>query len=229
MLSPQENKAYYLSETQREVLLQLLTEPTIEQNFFLTGGTALAVFYLHHRVSNDLDLFSLNPVNLADLNFWIKQTWPRENMIIKENPTFLSCLLRGTKVDVVIDPFSVDEERPSVTFENGHLLHIDTIQSIVSNKLCACVSRTEPKDYVDLYTILKRLPAIGLEHIYSAAQAKDAIFDDPPTVAFQLEEGLTLMKENPDIFPHLRVQLNYQDFLAFYAALIKRIYDRIRV
>ena len=62
MLNPQENKACYLSETQREVLVQLMTEPTIEQHFFLTGGTALAVFYLHHRMSNDLDLFTLSQV-----------------------------------------------------------------------------------------------------------------------------------------------------------------------
>jgi hypothetical protein len=137
MLNPQENKDCYLSETQREVLLQLLTEPTLERQFFLTGGTALSVFYLYHRVSNDLDLFSLNQVNLGDLSFWIKTVWPRESVVIRESPHFLSCLIRQTKVEVVIDPFSINEERPSVMFENGRSLWIDTITSIVSNKLCA--------------------------------------------------------------------------------------------
>jgi predicted nucleotidyltransferase component of viral defense system len=107
ILTPQENKNCYLSVVQREVLLQLLTEPTIEQCFFLTGGTALAVCYLSHRVSNNLDLF--------------------------------------------------------------------TIQSIVANKLCAWVSPTEPKDFIDLYTIVKILPAIRFGMIYIGAQAKDAV------------------------------------------------------
>ena len=229
MINPQEHKQGYLSETQREVLLQLLTEPTIEQHFFLTGGTALAVFYLAHRVSNDLDLFSLTPQNLADLHFWIKGIWPQESVVIKQSPNFLSCLIRETKVDLVIDSLSKHEERPSVAFENGHCLRLDTIQSIVSNKLCACVSRTEPKDFVDLYMILKKFPEMQIETVYSGAQAKDAIFDDPPTVAFQLEEGLAFLKENRDIFPRVLIDLDHEEFFAFYVTLVKWTYDRLRL
>ena len=229
MLNPQENRNCYLSKTQREVLLQLLTEPTIEQHFFLTGGTALAVFYLAHRVSNDLDLFSQTPQNLADLDFWIKRVWPRESVVIKQSPNFLSCLIRETKVDFVIDPLSRQEERPSVLFENGHRLWIDTVQSIVSNKLCACVGRTEPKDYIDFYLILKRIPEIQIETIYSGAQAKEAIFDDPPTVAFQIEEGLAFLKENWNIFPRLRIDLDHEEFFAFYEKLVLWIYDRLKL
>ncbi len=227
MHHPQENKQCYLSETQREVLLQLLAEPTIEQHFFLTGGTALAVFYVSHRVSNDLDLFSVTPQNLGDLHFWITGIWPKESVVIKQSPNFLSCLIRETKVDFVIDPLSRQEERPSVTFENGHSLRIDTIQSIVSNKLCACVSRTEPKDYVDLYVILKRLPEIGFETVYLMAQAKDAIFDDPPTAAFQLEEGVAMLKDIPNLIPTLRIEFDYHDFLTFYENLTMLMYDRV--
>ncbi|MBI3815671.1 MAG: nucleotidyl transferase AbiEii/AbiGii toxin family protein [Nitrospinae bacterium] len=31
----------------------------IAKDFFLTGGTALSAFYLHHRESIDLDFFSM--------------------------------------------------------------------------------------------------------------------------------------------------------------------------
>ena len=117
----------------------------------------------------------------------------------------------------MIDPFSLDEERPTVLFENGQHLRIDTVHSIVANKLCACVSRTEPKDYIDLYTILKRYPDISVKTVYATARAKDAIFDDPPTVAFQMEEGLALIKEQPDILPVLRFKLDFADFLKFIA------------
>jgi predicted nucleotidyltransferase component of viral defense system len=218
-----------VSEDQREVLLQLIIEPTIEEHFFLTGGTALSVFYLHHRVSNDLDLFSLQQVNLSDLAFWIKSLWPGESVVIRESPHFLSCLIHETKVDIAIDPLSIDEQRPFVTLENGHQVRIDTIPSIVSNKLCTCVSRSEPKDYVDLYAIFKKMPEIKFDKIYAMAKEKDAIFDDPPTVAFQLEEGIAFIKEMPEMIPPLRIAFDLDDFLAFYQNLIKWIYKQLRL
>lgn len=36
------------------------------QDFFLTGGTALAAFHLHHRVSVDVDLFTLDDLALRE-------------------------------------------------------------------------------------------------------------------------------------------------------------------
>ncbi|MCP4669588.1 MAG: nucleotidyl transferase AbiEii/AbiGii toxin family protein [Deltaproteobacteria bacterium] len=227
MIRPKENRRCYASETQREVLLQLITEPSIEEHFFLTGGTALAVFYLHHRISNDLDLFSLKQTNLSELGFWMKGLWPEDMAVIQQSPHFLSCLVRETRIDLVIDPHSADEERPSRLFENGHELQIDTIESIVSNKFCTCVSRTEPKDYVDLYFIFKKIPEMELETVYALAKKKDAIFDDPPTVAFQLEEGMALIKEKPEIVPSLLIAFDYQDFLAFFENLATWIYKRL--
>ena len=229
MISPKENKGCYVSESQREILLQLITEPTIEKDFFLTGGTALSVFYLHHRRSNDLDLFSLQQVNLSELSFWIKVLWPGESVVIKESPHFLSCLILETRIDLVIDRLSTDEKRPSKVFENGHQLRIDTIKSIVSNKLCRCVSRAEPKDYVDLYAIFKKLPEIKFETVYAMAKKKDAIFDDPPTVAFQLEEGIALIKEKPEIVPQLRIPFDYDDFFTFYEDLAMWIYKQLKL
>ena len=40
------------------------------QLFFLTGGTALAAYHLHHRLSVDLDLFTLD--DLALVRVYIK-------------------------------------------------------------------------------------------------------------------------------------------------------------
>ena len=34
------------------------SEPQIVKRFYLTGGTALAEFYLKHRLSEDIDLFT---------------------------------------------------------------------------------------------------------------------------------------------------------------------------
>ncbi|MBN2008255.1 nucleotidyl transferase AbiEii/AbiGii toxin family protein [candidate division KSB1 bacterium] len=43
----------------------------------MTGGTALSVFYLHHRVSNDLDLFTVKDMTLADIDFSLRTIFQR--------------------------------------------------------------------------------------------------------------------------------------------------------
>ena len=45
----------------------------LADNFYLTGGTALAVFYLKHRYSEDLDFFSEKEFDILGLDVFFKQ------------------------------------------------------------------------------------------------------------------------------------------------------------
>lgn len=47
-----------LTPFQKEALQELFESYRELESFYLTGGTALAAFYLHHRYSEDLDLFT---------------------------------------------------------------------------------------------------------------------------------------------------------------------------
>lgn len=47
-----------LTPIQRLVLTEFSKSLVFRQKFYLTGGTALSAFYLHHRLSEDLDFFS---------------------------------------------------------------------------------------------------------------------------------------------------------------------------
>ncbi len=223
-----EDPSGYASARQREVLLQLVLHPGIEDQFFLTGGTALSVFYLGHRTSEDIDLFTREEFNLGEIDFWVRGQWPNASSKIQEGPHFLSYLVREVRVDFAIDPLANDEERGKYPFENGHFLNIDTLGNITSNKFCSIVSRTEPKDFVDFYFILKAFSNIMIEDVYAGSRQKDAIFDDPPTAAFQLENGMGFIRENPSLLPPLRKELDLGDFSAFYDRVGKWLYDRIR-
>ncbi|MBI5373894.1 MAG: nucleotidyl transferase AbiEii/AbiGii toxin family protein [Candidatus Schekmanbacteria bacterium] len=227
MALPSENKDCYASKAQREVLLHLITNPDIEKTFFLTGGTALSVFYLHHRISNDLDFFTLEREQLSEIDFWIRREWVNECTKLKEGPHFLSLMIREVKVDFVIDPLSIAESRFKFHFENGHTLLLDTIDNIVSNKFCTLVSRTEPKDFIDFYFIQKMLNESNIEQIYKNAKKKDAIFEDVPTVAFQIEEGLKFLRDNERVIPLLTKSFSREDFYHFYDGLIKWLYKQV--
>ena len=88
------------------------------------------------------------------------------------------------------------------------------------------MSRTEPKDYIDLYFIIRKAPSIAISEIYEAARKKEGIFDDPPTVAYQIEQGLEFLKAHRELFPRLNETLDEGDFFSFYADICKWVYDR---
>jgi len=224
-----ENKNYYASLRQREILLHLITNPTIEELFFLTGGSALSVFYLHHRVSEDLDFFTLHSLDISEIDFWIRRMWPENSVKIKESPNFISYLIKEIKVDLVIDLLSYKEKRERILLENEHYLLVDTINNIFSNKFCTIASRTEPKDFIDFYFIHHLFPKSDLEKVYNSARKKDAIFDDPPTVAFQIEEGLAFLMKNQTIFPQILRDFNLDDFFKFYKEIINWLYQRVKI
>lgn len=229
MEKPKENKNFYASPVQREILLKFLTHPFIRESFFLTGGTALSVFYLYHRVSDDLDLFSLQSVDFSEIDYWLRSSWKETCSKIKQGPNFLSFLIEGTKVDFVIDALSNKKNRERVKFENDQSILIDNIDNIASNKLSCIVSRTEPKDFIDTYFLFKNYPDLKIGDVYKNAKSKDAIFDDPPTAAFQLEEGISFIKENPSLMPDLKRELNFKDVINFFEDLLEWIYAKFKV
>jgi predicted nucleotidyltransferase component of viral defense system len=218
-----ENRHCYASTEQLEILFDLINHKIPGNSFFLTGGTALAVFYLHHRTSNDLDFFTLDNIDISEIDFRLKSIWGKDYTKLKESDSFLSLLMKNVKIDFIIDPLSFKEERKKT--KSGLLL--DTINNIYSNKLAAIVSRNEPKDYIDFYFIHQRLQKKSLDGVYKDASRKDAIFDDPPSAAYQIEEGIHFIRSNRDLIPNLLVEINWMSFYTFYTELIEWIYKKI--
>lgn len=226
MLPPNEHKDCYASTTQREILVGLLRNGVITDDFFLTGGTALSVFYLHHRRSNDLDLFTLHECDLAELDFTIKTTWPGDYVRIKSSSSFLSLLIKDVKIDFVIDRLSLPEVRQRVALDSPLQLCLDTPNNIASNKLSALASRVEPKDFVDFYALCNALKLTSFEPLLADARKKDAIFDDPPTAAYQIEQGFQFLHDNTAVMPELLVRIDEKRFGEFYEDLIGWLYGR---
>ena len=225
-MQPKEDKNCYASPEQRSVLIKLIENNLLDNDFFLTGGTALAVFYLHHRTSNDLDLFTTQHVDLSEIDFTVKTLWQKNYRKLRDSQTFLSLLLQNVKVDFAIDPLSINETRPRYQLEPDVYLQIDSISNILSNKLTALASRTEPKDFVDFYHLCKSFEATRFEVVYEAARKKDAIFDDPPTVAYQIEEGLQFVLSNINVLPPLKIEFEEEKFTEFYHKVISWIYSK---
>lgn len=65
-------KPTILNKDQQKFLEFVLREPYILKRFYWTGGTVLSEFYLQHRDSHDIDLFSEGKeIHLPSINKFI--------------------------------------------------------------------------------------------------------------------------------------------------------------
>jgi len=222
-----EDVSCYASTEQRELLIQITSNAEIFKNYFLTGGTALSVFYLHHRSSEDLDLFTLGNINISEVVLWIRTKWPNNHTIIRSSTHFLSMLVNDVKVDFVHDPLSIQGDREVYSWDTDSMLKIDTVLNIASNKLCTLVSRFEPKDFIDFYFLFYRITELKINEILDLAREKEKLFDDPPTAAYQIEEGIRFFREQEELMPPLKEDLNMALLYQFFDELANKLYKMI--
>ena len=174
-----------LTPLQRELLLAFFER---EQRFFLTGGAALAGFYLGHRTTEDLDLFSSQLPDLLEASRLAEDAATSCGATItslRTHPSFRRLLAaRGEErcvIDLVADSAKVIDPEKTVF----GLVRVDTIREIAANKVCAVLGRSEIKDLVDL----KALSTYGvdLEQALADASRKDAGVE-PATLAWVLDQ-----------------------------------------
>src|SRR5258708_3524390 len=129
------------------------------EQFYLTGGTALAAFHLHHRLSYDLDFFTSETGIIIPFSHECERVfracgWSVE--VVRRFPSFVEPSLKQEspgdilRVDVALDsPFRLE---PCVTTDLG--LRVNSYRDLLADKLLAFFGRTEPRDAVDLYFML---------------------------------------------------------------------------
>lgn len=145
-----------LTALQADFLSRFFASETA-QTFFLTGGTALAAYHLHHRTSVDLELFTLDDFALREVDIIVPQIAAELNCKIglaRRSEHFRQFLLESGAPDALQLDFVRDfgpQYGEHTRFDN---IIVDSVENIGANKITAILGRTEPKDFVDLYFIL---------------------------------------------------------------------------
>ncbi len=152
-MTPAQLDAAAVSEGQRKLLTALGTSPLADV-FYLSGGTALASFYLRHRVSRDLDLFTNDEVPLETIRSFL-ETVPGLRVDSYQKRFDRKIFLIHVDDEALEVEFTkYDFERLSSTVRLDAGLQVDDPIDILANKIAAVVDRFEPKDQVDLYFLL---------------------------------------------------------------------------
>lgn len=147
-----------LSERQRRMLAEIGAQPKIASSFYLSGGTALAGYYLFHRYSEDLDFFSETEFDIQGITVFLSQlkstfkfTSIDFQQSLNRNLFFLRFPDEVLKIEFTYYPF------PRI--ERGQMrdgLTIDSLLDIAVNKLFTIYQRSTARDYIDLYCICKK-------------------------------------------------------------------------
>jgi hypothetical protein len=125
-----------------------------EQRFFLTGGAALAGFHLGHRRTDDLDLFVTEDV-LDQGDAALYQAAESLGAGVERDQThadFRRRIVRRGEEAVIVDLVR-DRAAQVMAKEQVGTIRIDSPLEILANKLCTLFSRSEARDFVDVFTL----------------------------------------------------------------------------
>lgn len=182
-------------DQKRTNLLPLLTP--FKDNFYLAGGTALALL-LGHRDSIDFDFFSSGSFSTKDLFKKIEQVFAGHQVVRTQeaNDTLTIIIDDGLKVSFFAYPYEL--VRPLL---NEDHFRIASLEDIACMKLAAITSRSVLKDYVDLYFILHN---IVLEKLLNFTKEKFFTIDTnlilKSLVYFEdIQEEPILFKHNKEV------------------------------
>lgn len=212
---------------QQILFLDLVSkEPYLCRTYYFTGGTPLAEFYLQHRLSEDIDLFSDNEVYLPSVQTFIKKIGKPMGIKSIDYRQFLglhSFQLFFSDTDVLkIDfnyyPFPRIEK--GMSYKN---ISVDSVYDIAVNKVHTIAMKPRARDYIDIYFIVQKY-GYSMRDLLLQAKAKFDWHIDP----IQLGSRFLMASEASD-FPRMIKPIDHSKWRNFFIEearkLKKEIFD----
>lgn len=200
-----------LTDRQRQFLQLLAEQKDLVSQFYLSGGTALTGYYIPYRYSEDLDFFSLEPVDPEAIAVFLRSIKEKlgyrkieSNTSFNRNLFFLDFPDEKLKTEFTYYPFPPIEQP---TLKDG--IRIDSLIDIATNKLFTIYQNPRARDFTDLYVICR-------QHNYSIDDLvkKARVKFDWQIDLIKLGSQFLLAKELKD-YPRLTEQLDpavWQEF-----------------
>ena len=202
-----------------------------ERNYYFTGGTALAEFYLQHRYSDDLDVFTRVSRIIKGDYLEIKRLLEQAGLEVFseiEDDEFVRFYVRAPnqvneRLKVEFGRYAGAQMSPPRHF--GTVV-VDSFEDIAVNKVCAIYGRSpsESKDFVDLFFILRE-SKFTLDYLVGRAREKEAPFDHEEAI-LEFATNLRGVKELhrlPRMIKPLTLEELQADLIPKAEAIIRRL------
>ncbi|MBU1326680.1 nucleotidyl transferase AbiEii/AbiGii toxin family protein [Patescibacteria group bacterium] len=213
-------KAVGFTKEQKQFFNVILGESYFLNDFYLSGGTALNAWYLHHRESYDLDFFTDHPFDYDKIIRWTRQSEHAlgyTSVRFEDDYGFLMCFFRfsgGTVLKVDFHHYA------SVTLKKGFVwrgLMIDSLYDITVNKFRTIATIPRTRDYVDYYCIFQHT-TYPLKRLMSDVAKKFREAIDP----LQLAKNFLKVVDCTDM-PIMRIPFDQTAMISFYQQAAKQL------
>ncbi len=209
-----------ITQKQEALLFRVNASDYLRSHVYFTGGTVLSAYYLHHRYSDDLDLFSEEKLDNQTI-FTLVSQWSSELKFTFTTQTsevvqmFMVKYADGSefKIDFTHYPYTRLEEGMS---KGG--LSIDSLLDIAVNKTLTISQRTDVKDFVDFYYLEQKF---GIWDLVEGLKIKFRIETEPFLMAADF-----LKVDNFTFMPRMIKPLSLATLKNFFRAQAKEVGKR---
>lgn len=213
-----------LTPTQNKVLELAATDGEITRWYYFTGGTALSVYYLHHRYSEDLDFFTRSQVNKAYFDAFFEKQKKAVGYVRWSRQVFSGLVMYTLEFpDASILKIDLNEyDFPLI--EKGEVdgkLQIDSLYDIAINKLYSITGRIKARDFVDLYVCIEK-EGYFIDQLASRIPDKFGISLQPMEIAQKFLNAKDLLE-----YPKMTIPFDREKMVDFYLAEAKKLGSKI--
>lgn len=171
-----------------DLIRKLQADPEF-QGFNMAGGTALALM-IGHRISIDIDLFSLHEFDAITLSVYLEKNYGFSLQFMHRNT--LKGFINNVFIDILTHPYPIVGKL--ITEENITLLSKQDIAAMKVNAISG--NGTRAKDYVDIYFLLREFNMGEIIGFYGEKYAQHN--------TFHALKSLTYFEDiDENVWPHL--------------------------
>ena len=199
----------------------------LKERFYLTGGIALAAYYLNHRYSEGLNFFSVEPVDILAIEVFLKEI--KSSLCISKvdfqqsfnrNLFFLHTKKEILKTEFTYFPFE-QVEKP--VLKDG--IFVDSLVDLGVNKAFIISQNPRSRDFIDLYLILAGHKEFSFDRFLKLARIKFDVQIDPIQLGSQLVRAKDI-QDLPRMFQEIGHQRWRDYFIERAKSLSKDIFQR---
>lgn len=212
-----------LTAIQKKALAHIASDTIIKNHFYLSGGTALSEYYLHHRLSEDLDFFSEHEIDSMWLNVLsgkvksaIGASKKDTQQSFNRNLVFFTIGKTILKTEFTYFPFTQIEKPMTVD-----TLHVDSLLDIAVNKFFTIYQKPASRHFIDLFCILQSSD-ISWNNLSKLARIKFDTVIDPLQLGSQL-----MMAKDISQLPHMIKPVKESVWRRYFLIKAKELKDDI--
>lgn len=216
--------AQILTKEQIQVLDLVSSEAYLCKKYYFTGGTPLAAFYLRHRLSEDLDLFSEEEVHLPSIRNFLGKAQKKLKLKKIDYRQFLGLHSfqlffsqnNILKVDFNYYPFPRIEK--GMRYKN---LSVDGVLDIAVNKVHTIFMKPRARDFIDIFFIIRQEKFL-LDDLILKAKAKFDWHIDPVQFGIRLSQAAEMSD-----YPRMLKKISHREWKVFFLNEAKKLKKQI--